>query len=375
VVGFLLLAASAVLLAGGAELFAEHAGAAGRRLGVSALAIGLVLAGAEPEELVTAIFASAQHHPGIAVGDAIGANITMLTLVLGLAALARPLRFAGRVRLYALAASAAGVAAALALAGGGVGRVGGGALTALYILGVAAVWWRERQPPAFGEAAELRGGAAELEAEAAELRGGATELRGEAAELGGEAAELRGGATELRGEAAELGDQEDTDVSARSSKLSEPSWYSRAYQRGTVATVLVVLGVVAMAAGGRLAVAGAERIVASLGLAESVVGLSFVALATTSELFALVWAAARRGVDELALAGVLGSAAYNATATLGVAALVRPLAVSGIAGDAWLAAALPAALVGWVLGFKRLGRVAGLVLVVIYGCYLAFTFA
>jgi len=354
VVGFLLLAASAVLLAGGAELFAEHAGAAGRRLGVSALAIGLVLAGAEPEELVTAIFASAQHHPGIAVGDAIGANITMLTLVLGLAALARPLRFAGRVRLYALAASAAGVAAALALAGGGVGRVGGGALTALYILGVAAVWWRERQPPAFGEAAELRGGAAELEAEAAELRGGATELRGEA---------------------AELGDQEDTDVSARSSKLSEPSWYSRAYQRGTVATVLVVLGVVAMAAGGRLAVAGAERIVASLGLAESVVGLSFVALATTSELFALVWAAARRGVDELALAGVLGSAAYNATATLGVAALVRPLAVSGIAGDAWLAAALPAALVGWVLGFKRLGRVAGLVLVVIYGCYLAFTFA
>jgi len=325
VVGFLLLAASAALLAAGAELFAEYAGAAGKRLGVSVLAIGLVLAGAEPEELVTAIFASAQHHPGIAAGDAIGANITMLTLVLGLAALARPLRFAGRVRPYALAASAAGVAAGLALAGGGVGRVGGGALTAFYVLGVAAVWWRERQPPAFGEAAELA--------------------------------------------------EDQMKASAQSSQPSRPSWYSRAYQSGTVATALVVLGVIAMAAGGRLAVAGAERIVTSLGLAESVVGLSFVALATTCELFALVWAAARRGVDELALAGVLGSAAYNATATLGVAALVRPLSVSGISGEAWLAAALPAVLTAWTLRFNRLGRGAGLVLVLIYGCYLALTLA
>ncbi len=311
--GFLLLVASAVLLAGGAELFAEHAGGAGRRLGVTALAIGLVLAGAEPEELITAIVASARHHPGIAAGDAIGANITMLTVVLGLAALARPLRFAGRVRLYALAASAAGVAAALAMLGGGVGRVGGGVLTLLYVAGVAVVWWRERQPPAFGEAAEL-------------------------------------------------GEEGSADTRSHASR------------RGWLAVLLVVAGIASMAVGGRLAVAGAERIVASLDLAETVVGLSFVALATTAELFALVWAAARRGVDELALAGVLGSATYNATATLGVAALVRPLPVTGIGGQAWLAAALPALLVAWTLLFKRIGRIGGMVLVGAYGCYLAFTF-
>ena len=44
------------------------------------MAIGLVLAGAEPEEMVTAIFASGRHLPGIAAGDAIG-NVTMLTVV------------------------------------------------------------------------------------------------------------------------------------------------------------------------------------------------------------------------------------------------------------------------------------------------------
>jgi cation:H+ antiporter len=88
VVGFLLLVSSAVLLTSGSELFAEHASAAGRRFGVTALAIGLVLAGAEPEEMVTAIFASARHLPGIAAGDAIsanGPNGPMLTVILGLA--------------------------------------------------------------------------------------------------------------------------------------------------------------------------------------------------------------------------------------------------------------------------------------------------
>ena len=87
--GFLLLAGAAVLLVAGAELFTEHASAAGRRLGVSLLVIGLVLAGAEPEELFTAILAAVRERPAIAAGDAIGANITMLTLVLGLGALLR----------------------------------------------------------------------------------------------------------------------------------------------------------------------------------------------------------------------------------------------------------------------------------------------
>ncbi len=152
--GFVYLAISAVVLTVGAELFAEHATGAGRRLGVSALAVGLVLAGAEPEEMITAIFASVRHHPGIAAGDAIGANVTMLTAVLGLAALARPLRFPGRVRTYALAASAAGVAAAVLLTAGRLRPWAGGLLVGLYLLAVGLVWWRERQPPAFGEAAD-----------------------------------------------------------------------------------------------------------------------------------------------------------------------------------------------------------------------------
>lgn len=312
-IGFLLLAGSAVLLVGGSELFAEHASAAGRRFGVTALAIGLVLAGAEPEEMITAIFASARHLPGVAAGDAIGANVTMLTVVVGLAAIARPFEMRARVRTYALAASAAGVVAAIIVLGGDVNRVEGALLVCAYLGAVGIVWWRERQPPAFGEAAELH--------------------------------EEHGGGVETRTE------------------------------RDTRAALLVVAGIAGMAVGGWLAVNGAERIVDSLKLGQSVVGLTFVALATTAELFALVWASFRRGIEELALAGILGSAVYNATATLGVAALVRPLHGVTVAWQAWLAALLPLAIVATSVRFGRIGRIGGAVLVAVYCVFLAFTFA
>lgn len=112
--------------------------------------------------------------------------------------------------------------------------------------------------------------------------------------------------------------------------------------------------------------------VAALGLADSAVGLTFVALATTAELLALAWAAARRGVEELAVAGVLGSAAYNATATLGAAALARPLITSGVSSPAWVAAAFPLVLVAVSRG-ERIGRAVVLALLACYAVFVAIT--
>src|SRR6266851_6230941 len=298
VVGFGLLAVSAVMLIAGAELFTENAAAAARGLGITVFGAAFLLAGAEPEELITAVIASGRHRPGLAAGDAIGANLTMLTLVLGLAALARPLPFGGRIRGYALWSALAGGLAALAVAGGIIGRWEGGLLVAAYLAGVALLWWREREPPAIGEVAET-------------------------------------GEEDGRSRPAALG------------------------------LMLALGGVALMAAGGWLAVGGAERVVAALSLADSAVGLTLLALATTAELFALAWAAARRGVSEIAVAGVVGSVAYNATASLGAAALVRPLAVGGILAPAIAAAALPVALLAVTPG-GRLNRQTGALLIIGY---------
>jgi cation:H+ antiporter len=267
------------------------------------LAVGILLAGAEPEELLTAVIAALRDRPGLAVGDALGANITMLTACLGLAALIRPLGVGHRVRQYALMSAVAAGLAVLALLDGRVSRVEGGLLVTAYAGLVALVWWREREPPALGELADLD-------------------------------------------------DAEGDD---------EP-------RRPAAALLLALAGVALMVVGGDLAVRGAERVVASLGRTDSAVGLTVLALATTAELFALVLSAARHDVPEIAVAGVVGSAAYNATATLGAAALARPLVADDVLAPALLGLVLPLVLLLLTRG-GQLGRLAGAGLTVTYLVY------
>ncbi len=300
-IAVLLLVVAAALLVTGAELFVENAAGAARRLGVTVIAVGVLLAGAEPEELLTAVIAAVQDRPGLAAGDAIGANVTMLTVTIGLAALLRPLPMGRRVRQYALLSAVAGALAVLALVGGYVSRWEGGLLVLAYVGLVALVWWREKEPPALGELAEIDD------------------------------------------------DEEGT-------------------RRPGVALGLAVVGIALMLVGGDLAVRGAVRVVDAIGRSDSAVGLTILALATTAELFALVLTAARHDVPEIAVAGIVGSAAYNATATLGAAALARPLAIEGVIWAAVLAAVLPLV----VLVFARrghLGRVAGGALCAGYATY------
>lgn len=301
VVPVVLVLLGAALLTAGAEAFAEHITAASARLGVSVLALGLLLAGAEPEEAVTAMLASAQSQPALAAGDAIGANLVILTLTLGLAALLSPLPVSRRVVEYAVAATLAGAVAVLLLWNGVLGRPEGALLVLLYAVGVAWVWRRERTPPVIGELSEL---------------------------------------------------EEEEDEGHQPSR----------------ALPLVLLGLAGMVLGGFAAVRGAEGLVDALGVAESAIGLTVLALATSAEMIALVWAAHRRGVTEVALAGAVGSVAYNATVSIGLAALVAPLDLgrhSPIRTVGLVTAALPLLL----LTGRRTGhfpRALGVVLVAAY---------
>ena len=79
----------------------------GHALTLMAFGGAVLLAGAEPEELGTAVVAAARDRPGLAAGDALGANLTMLPAALGLAALARPLPVGRRTRQYAVASAVA----------------------------------------------------------------------------------------------------------------------------------------------------------------------------------------------------------------------------------------------------------------------------
>ena len=101
---FLLVVGTGLLLVG-ADWFLDGAGELARTLGMSALVLGVILAGLEPEEMLTAAIASARGAPALAVGNVIGTNVTIVTAALGLSALLCPLVISPAVRRQALIAN------------------------------------------------------------------------------------------------------------------------------------------------------------------------------------------------------------------------------------------------------------------------------
>jgi len=88
-----------ILLVWGAERFVSGASATARHFGVSPLIIGLTIVAlgtSAPEILVSAV-ASWQGNTGLAFGNAIGSNITNISLVLGLTALVIPLKVHSKI--------------------------------------------------------------------------------------------------------------------------------------------------------------------------------------------------------------------------------------------------------------------------------------
>jgi cation:H+ antiporter len=82
-----------ILLVWGADRLVMGSAATARNLGVSPLLIGLTIVGlgtSAPEILVSVIAAS-EGNPGLAIGNALGSNITNVALVLGITAMITPL--------------------------------------------------------------------------------------------------------------------------------------------------------------------------------------------------------------------------------------------------------------------------------------------
>lgn len=87
------IALGLVLLLVGGELLVRGAVASAKSLGVSPLLIGLTLVGfgTSTPELVTSVTAALHGSPGIAVGNVVGSNIANVFFILGLSALIYPM--------------------------------------------------------------------------------------------------------------------------------------------------------------------------------------------------------------------------------------------------------------------------------------------
>jgi cation:H+ antiporter len=92
---------------------------------------------------------------------------------------------------------------------------------------------------------------------------------------------------------------------------------------------LVLLGLVLLVAGGEVLLRGAVGLATLLRMTPAVIGLTVVAAGTSVPELAVSAIAAWRGSPDISVGNVVGSNIFNIAFILGLAALVRPLAITG----------------------------------------------
>ena len=162
----LFIGAGLALLVAGGESLVHGASGLARRLGISPLLIGLVVVGfgTSTPELTTSIAAALRDAPEIAVGNVIGSNIANILLILGLAALLRPIRIDPRpFRRDGSTLAISALAGAGALAFVGLERWVGAALLAGLAVYLLVSWFSDKdRSAAQAEAAPATGPAGRL---------------------------------------------------------------------------------------------------------------------------------------------------------------------------------------------------------------------
>jgi len=308
-----LLVVGTLLLVLGADWFLDGAGDLARALGVSALVVGVLLAGLEPEEMLTAAIASARGAPALAVGNVIGTNVTMVTVALGLSALIFPMTISVRVRRQALIATLVSIIPIVLLFLGVVTQMEGVFLLVVFVGYTLFLFRTDR--------------------------------------------EAMKRTTEAEAEDDDDGD-EDQQPHARPRLRWKP-------------VLLTFAGLAAMAVGGPAIVEGALRLAQIIGLGQGAVGATIVSLGTGAEMIALGVSAARRKQSDILVGGILGSFAYNLLVTLGLAAAIHSIPVDPQVTFVALPVMVGVHLVLLALVWSgKISRVMGGLLVLVYAAYL-----
>jgi cation:H+ antiporter len=144
-------------------------------------------------------------------------------------------------------------------------------------------------------------------------------------------------------------------------------------------TVFIVVGLIGLPLGAHLVVRGTVEIALSLGVSETVVGLSIVAFATSLPELATTVVAAYKKETQVAIGTVIGSNIFNILAIMGVAAVASdlPIEVPGTFPYLDLPVMLAAAFAvsAFALLKRPIGRLAGIAFSAIYVAYIAILFS
>lgn len=143
-----------------------------------------------------------------------------------------------------------------------------------------------------------------------------------------------------------------------------PMWRSILY---------IVGGLAGLIYGGQWFVEGASNIARSMGISESIIGLTLVAGGTSLPELATSIVAALKKNPEIAIGNVIGSNLFNIFFVLGCSATITPLSLNGITNFDLLTL-VGSGILLWLFGLffakRTITRIEGSILVL---CYIAYT--
>ncbi len=254
----------AVLLAGG-WLLVKAAARLSLAFGISPLIVGatVVALGTSSPELSVSMAAALEGAGGLAVGNIFGSNITNILLVLGIAALIRPMDVHPSLLRWEM--PALGIATVAVIVAGLTGIIGHVVGAILFVgliafVGLSLLRHREREVPHGGE-----------------------------------------------------------EFTRARDPLSKAGIVRE--------VIFLLAGIGALALGSELTVNGASGIAERFGLSEVAIGLSIVAIGTSLPEIVTTAVAAYHGEREIAVANVVGSNIFNLLGVLGLTAAVSTLPI------------------------------------------------
>lgn len=263
-----ILIAAALVLVGfyllmwSADLLVEHASELATNLGISTLLVGIIVIGfgtSAPELFVSAM-AAMENKGNLALGNAIGSNITNIGLVLGSAAFIRVLSVQKSTALKDIPIVIITSLIAIALvADGELSRINGVFLLAILI---AYLVWSAFSTPADSLEVNTHVNAPQIDAD------------------------------------------------------NKP-------QSNLRSGLLVVVSIAVLVLASKMLVSGAVTIAEFFGVGELVIGLTIVAIGTSLPELAAAIAAARKGVHDMIIGNIIGSNIFNTLGVLGLTGTLR----------------------------------------------------
>ncbi|WP_085616936.1 calcium/sodium antiporter [Thalassospira alkalitolerans] len=309
---YLQIIAGLVLLTAGGEFIVRGAVGLALLMGVSKVIVGLtvVAAGTSAPEFVVSLNAALGDSGDIAMGNVVGSNIANILLILGAAAILKPIAASKTMILRDGGTMLLGTVLFIGLCLFGViDRWAGG----IMLLVLAAIWYFTYQHD-----------------------------------------------MKNPGDARDLHEEEVDEVGEVPKGWMKP-----------VVTTLV--GIVALTFGADLLVDGGVTVARQFGVSEAVIGLTLVAFGTSLPELAASIVAALRGHSDVALGNVVGSNLLNLLVIIGGVSLIAPIAVPDqiLRSDLWIMLAVTVVLL--IVGYfmRGISRVTGMVFVAAYIGYVA----